>query len=214
MTLKVKTIGMCRNIFEENCHVLYCEKSREAAVVDPGGFVRTESEQLLATLSEMGLNLKYIINTHGHLDHIGANAALKLATGAQILVHELDAHMLTSREHNGSAIFGFRVESPAADKLIDEGDLVAIGEGEVKVLHTPGHTRGSICLVGNGFVISGDTLMARSIGRTDLPGGSLEAELASIREKLFTLPDNTVVYPGHGSSTTIGEEKQHNPHLK
>jgi glyoxylase-like metal-dependent hydrolase (beta-lactamase superfamily II) len=214
VALKVQTIITCRGLFEENCHVVYCENTREAVVVDPGSVFRAEGEELVSTLRSMNLNLRYIINTHGHLDHIGANAVLKSATSAEILVHELDAHMLTSSDNNGAAIFGFRVESPEPSRKLRDGDVVAIGEFQLKVLHTPGHTPGSICLEGPGFVLSGDTLMGRSIGRTDLPGGSLESELLSIRTKLFVLPDDTVVYPGHGSSTTIGDEKKFNPFLQ
>ncbi len=214
MPLKVETIVTCRGLFEENCHVVYCEKSREAAVVDPGCVFKPEAQEFVASVQALNLKVRYIVNTHGHLDHIGANAALQMATGAEILVHELDAPMLPSSDRNGSAIFGFRVESPEPSRKLRDGDVVDIGEFQLKVLHTPGHTPGCICLEGPGFVISGDTLMGRSIGRTDLPGGSLEQELHSIRTKLFVLPDEMVVYPGHGSNTTIGDEKKFNPYLK
>ncbi len=213
MSLKIKTVLMCKGMFESNCHIVYCEQSGDAAAVDPGGIVKNEAELLLTLLQVMKLNLKYVINTHGHLDHIGANAVLKETTGALILVHSEDAEMLFQGERNGSAIFGLRVESPPADKLLEDGDVIAIGNSELKVLHTPGHTRGSICLVGPGFVLTGDTLMPRSIGRTDFPGGSFEEEINSIRTKLLVLPDTTVVYAGHGSCTTIGDEKRFNSFL-
>ncbi len=214
MALKVKSLLMGKGIFEQNCQIVFCDETREAAVVDPGCFTRSEVEELLGLIEREKWNVPYIINTHGHLDHISGNGAVKTATGAQILAHAGDAPMLPNRDLNGANIFGFQVQSPPADKLLHGGEKIQIGNGVLEVRHTPGHTEGGICLLGPGFVLSGDTLLMRSIGRTDLPGGSLEQELRSIREGLFVLPDETIVYPGHGSCTTIGAEKQHNPFLK
>jgi glyoxylase-like metal-dependent hydrolase (beta-lactamase superfamily II) len=205
---------MGKGIFEENCHVIFCGNTNEAVVVDPGCFTKSEVEEILLAVSNARWKVRHIVNTHGHLDHIAGNTALKEATGASIIAHANDAAMLTNRDLNGSAVFGFQIQSPPADRLVSDGEKIIFGKCELIVRHTPGHTRGGICLVGPGVVFSGDTLLSRSIGRTDLPGGSLEEELQSIREKLLVLPDETIVYSGHGCTTTIGDEKRFNSFLR
>lgn len=192
-----------------NCYLLGDKESREALVVDPGGDV----PRILQELNKQGLKLKYIINTHGHYDHVAGNDQLREATGAEVLIHSLDAEMLTSSRGNLSLLMGFNLALKPADRTLAEGDILRLGEIELKVLHTPGHTPGGICLQGAGFVIVGDTLFAGSIGRTDFPGGSYTQLLQSIRNRLLTLPDETEVYCGHGPQTTIGEEKVSNPFL-
>ncbi len=213
MSLEVRTIVTSRGMFEENCHIVFCSETKEGAVIDPGGFSEADTAAIAKVIASLGLNIRHILNTHGHLDHIGGNLALKRATSAQILVHKDDAPMLANKVLNGSAIFGLAIESPEADCLLADGDTVAVGKSEFRVLHTPGHTKGSVCFAAPGLVFSGDTLFAGGIGRTDLPGGSLEEELFSIRNKLFALPENTVVYSGHGPATSIGAEKQFNPYV-
>jgi glyoxylase-like metal-dependent hydrolase (beta-lactamase superfamily II) len=194
-----------------NCYVLGCEKSREGVVVDPGD----DTDRILAEVSRHGLKIIAVINTHGHFDHTGGNRRILAETGAGLLIHELDAPMLL-RAVDTAAMFGLTAEnSPPPSGFLREEESVDFGEYRLRVLHTPGHTLGgcSLYLEREGLVITGDTLFADSVGRTDFPGGSSVALGKSIREKLLTLPDETVVYPGHGPSTTIGRERKYNPYL-
>ena len=190
-----------------NCFVLGCENTAEAAVIDPGD----EPDRILATLADNNLTAKLIINTHGHFDHVGANRKLKEATGAPILIHALDTPML-SQLAGSAAAWGMVAEnSPPPDREIEDGDQVNFGNITLTVLHTPGHTPGGISLYTDTEVFVGDTLFAGSIGRTDFAGGSFETLKNSIQQKLFTLNEDLVVYPGHNNPTTIGTEKRTNP---
>ena len=190
-----------------NCFVLGCEKTAEAAVIDPGD----EPDRILATLADNNLTVKLIINTHGHFDHVGANRKLKEATGAPILIHALDTPML-SQLAGSAAAWGMVAEnSPPPDREIEDGDQVNFGNITLTVLHTPGHTPGGISLYTDTEVFVGDTLFAGSIGRTDFAGGSFETLKNSIQQKLFALNEDLVVYPGHNNPTTIGTEKRTNP---
>ncbi len=190
-----------------NCFVLGCENTAEAAVIDPGD----EPDRILATLADNNLTAKLIINTHGHFDHVGANRKLKEATGAPILIHALDTPML-SQLASSAAAWGMVAEnSPPPDREIEDGDQVNFGDITLTVLHTPGHTPGGISLYTDTEVFVGDTLFAGSIGRTDFAGGSFETLKNSIQQKLFTLNEDLVVYPGHNNPTTIGTEKRTNP---
>lgn len=193
---------------DTNCYIVGCEMSRKALVIDPGA----EPERILAALRAEHLECEAIVNTHGHVDHIAANGAVKAATRAAIAIHAYDARALVDPAANLSSLAGGPgsqgVESPPATRLLAEGDEVTAGSVRLRVVHTPGHTPGSISLVGDGVVFSGDTLFAGGgVGRTDFPGGSYESLVRSIEDKLFSLPDETVVYPGHGPSTTIGTER-------
>lgn len=190
-----------------NCFIFGCEETKEAVVIDPGG----DADRILFSLADSGLNVKYIINTHGHFDHVAANGKIKDATGADILIHPLDASMLGSISTN-AAIFGISVEnSPPCDQTIEEGDTVSFGKITLKVLHTPGHTPGGISLYTDKIVFVGDTLFAGSIGRTDFPGGDFNTLISSIRTKLFKMEDDVRVLSGHGPETSIGSEKRFNP---
>lgn len=192
-----------------NCYVLGCESSREGVVVDPGD----DTDRILEAVSRHGLKVVAVINTHGHFDHTGGNQRIVTETGAGLLIHELDAPML-ARAVDTAAMFGLTAEnSPPPSRFLTEGEFVAFGEYRLRVLHTPGHTLGGCSLHLEGMVFTGDTLFADSVGRTDFPGGSSVALGKSIREKLLILPDDTIVYPGHGPSTTIGRERKHNPYL-
>ncbi|MFQ6057502.1 MAG: MBL fold metallo-hydrolase [Anaerolineae bacterium] len=190
-----------------NCYVLGCEETREAVVIDPGGDVAT----ILKVLEAHGLELKRIVNTHAHFDHLGGVRALKEASGAQFLLHRDDLPLLESFLSQ-ALFFGLRMGSPPeVDGYLEEGNEVTFGRQSLRVLHTPGHSPGSVSLVGDGMVFVGDILFASSIGRTDLPGGSYQTLIKTVQTKLFPLGDGVVVYPGHGPATTIGQERRHNP---
>lgn len=191
--------------FLENCYVL--RDAGEALVVDPGEV----TPGLLKALD--GHTVRTVVNTHCHCDHCGGNAELKRRTGAELLCHRDDLVLLQHVAQQG-AMFGVDFPaSPDPDRYLVEGDTVTVGGVTLRVLHTPGHSPGHIVLVSDGFVLAGDVLFAGSIGRTDLPGGDYGTLLESIRTKLLTLPDDTIVYSGHGESTTIGEERRTNPFL-
>jgi glyoxylase-like metal-dependent hydrolase (beta-lactamase superfamily II) len=193
-----------------NCHILGCEETKEAAVVDPGD----DTGKILMALAESKLNVKYILNTHGHFDHVGGNKKMKEVTKAPILIHSSDAHMLTSLS-SAAAAWGMAADdSPPPDQTIEEGDTISFGKITLKVLHTPGHTPGGVSFHSDGKVFVGDTLFAGSIGRTDFPGGDFDTLISGIKKKLFPLGDDVVVYCGHGPETTIGREKRSNPFLR
>lgn len=197
-----------------NCIVLGDTLTRDAIVVDPGDDV----EKVLGVLDEHGLACKVILNTHTHIDHVGANEALKQATGARLMLHEADLPLYDSLRVQSEWMGGMVPAPPraAVDEHIHQGDRVAAGGLAAEVLHTPGHTPGSLCFHLDGetpLLLSGDTLFAGSIGRTDLWGGDHEQEIGSIRKRLLALGDRTRVIPGHGPETTIGRERRRNPFL-
>jgi hydroxyacylglutathione hydrolase len=205
MIQKIMSVGM----LESNCYILGDENSREAVVIDPGG----DGPDILAAIAKENLKLKIIINTHGHFDHIGANQALKEATGAPIAIHSADAAMLSQPSAEALFFTGGRLQPSTAEIILAEDDILEFGSYQLKVLHTPGHTLGGICLVlqSEPIVYVGDTLFAGSIGRTDFPGGSFDDLISSVRIKIFPLGDNYIVMPGHGPATTVGQERQYNP---
>jgi hydroxyacylglutathione hydrolase len=192
-----------------NCYLVGDETSRTGMVIDPGA----EAKAILKRVKALGLDIKYIVLTHAHFDHIGALKEVKEATGAEIAIHADDAQSL--QLGNSIALdFGFSFPPPPApDRLLKDEDSLDLGHRRFLVLHTPGHTPGGICLLGEGVVFTGDTLFNSSVGRTDLPGGNSDEIIDSIRTKLMVLPDNTTVYPGHGPESTIGQERRHNPFL-
>ncbi len=194
-----------------NCSVVGDEESREAMVIDPGDNV----EEILVILKRHGLKLKQIVVTHAHIDHVGGAMRLKRATGAPILLNQNDQALLAMLEVQAGWIGLPALEAVKVDQGLREGDTVAAGKLSAGVIHTPGHTEGSVCLYfpAEKKLLAGDTLFAGSIGRTDLPGGSFEKIMRSLHEKVMALPDETVVVPGHGPATTIGEERESNPFL-
>lgn len=190
-----------------NCYVVGCEETRKGVVIDPGD----EVDRILMEAVEEKLTIVHIINTHGHFDHVGGNSRLKNATGADLMIHALDAPMLKAVSASAAA-WGLRADdSPLPDRLLNDGDTVSFGNLTFTVLHTPGHTAGGISLYSNGDVFVGDTLFAGSVGRTDFPGGDFDQLKSSIHEKLFVLKDSVTVWPGHNQQTTIGREKRMNP---
>ena len=196
---------------EVNCYIVGCKQSLEGIVVDPGG----DLDKISAVVKRHGLKILTIINTHGHVDHLGGNRQALTAFGARLLIHLDDAPML-GKSAEVARMYGIPGEnSPEADAYLTDGMEILVGTHRLKVLHTPGHTQGGCCLYfeDEHKVITGDTLFADSIGRTDLPGGSHDQLLNSIRTKLFTMPDNVIAYPGHGPQTTIGHEKRCNPYF-
>ena len=197
---------------DTNCYLIGCKKTKKAAVIDPGE--EDEVDLILNLLQKNNFDLKYVINTHGHIDHIAGNNLLKDKTEALLLIHRLDADMLGDANKNFSSFMGKEIYSPSADKLLEEGDEISLGTLNLIVIHTPGHTPGGISLDLNNVIFTGDTLFAGGIGRTDLPGGSYQDLQKSIKEKLLVLSDDKIIYPGHGSDSTMGEERRTNPYLK
>lgn len=211
-TLEIHTIVSLP--FQENTYVVWLPDRSEAVVFDPG----LQPELILDFLREQGLTVAAILNTHGHADHIGGNAALKQAfPKAPLVIGENDAVMLTDADANLSAPFGMPVTSPPADRTVREGDIVEAAGLSFEVRDIPGHSPGHVVYVVRTqpvIVLGGDVLFRGSIGRTDFPGGSLPQLLDGIRRKLFTLPPDTVVYPGHGPVTRTGYEERTNPFLQ
>lgn len=194
---------------DTNCYLVHCSETLECAVVDPGA----EADRIFPLILEFGLKPVYILNTHGHIDHIGANRDVKDKFGIPLGIHSLDGPLLEKVQQFELSFFLGAKESPPADFLLQDGDSIAIGKSALRVMHTPGHTPGSVSLLGDGILFSGDTLFNGGVGRTDLPGGSTRDLEQSIRERILTLPPETIVLPGHGPWTTVGEEKESNPFL-
>lgn len=191
-----------------NCHILGCEETKEGVVIDPGD----DPKLVIAAARDLGLTIKAILHTHAHFDHINGTPPVRAATEAPILLHRGDEPLYSAVVAEAGK-WGFRALPPSpVDRYIDDGDTVAFGRHTLTVMHTPGHTQGSCCFRIDHTLFSGDTLFCRGIGRTDLWGGNHAQEIASIRERLFTLDEGTLVYPGHGPSTHIGEEKKENPY--
>ncbi len=190
-----------------NCYVM--KSGEELAVIDPGG----DAETILAEAEKLGGTVKYVIDTHGHIDHIAANREVLEATGARLLIGELDAKLLAHPDRNLSSMMGLRFTSPVPSRLLKEGDKVVVGEDEMTVLHTPGHTPGGICLLAPDYAFTGDTLFVDSIGRVDFPGGSEEQMMASLSRLQAVLRKDTELYPGHGEPGTFGRALLVNPFL-
>lgn len=195
------------------CYLISCPDTKEALVIDPAG----DEERIVDLINRKGLDLKCIVNTHGHADHTCGNARMKELTGSPIIMHEADDNMFNSPEgHKMAREWGFAI-SPPADIKVKVGDNVTIGDISLSVIHTPGHSPGGICLLGDGNLFTGDTLFVGAVGRTDLPGASMVQFMTSIKEKILSLPDETVVWPGHDygerPSSTIGIEKDTNPFI-
>jgi len=194
-----------------NCYLLADSRTKEGVVIDPGA----EPERIISAVKKNGIKVAAVLNTHGHFDHIGGNRTLTETTGAPLLINKEDEPFL-ARASTSARMYGLHAEdSPAPASYLAEGDPINFGGHTIKVIHIPGHSPGGSCfyLENDCILISGDSLFAESIGRTDLPGGSQAQLVGAIRAKLLTLPDTVKVFPGHGPATTIGHEKKHNPYF-
>lgn len=200
MIIQRLAVGM----LQTNCYLIGCEETRQGAVIDPGG----DADRILQVIDRQELTVRYVLNTHGHFDHVAANADLIAATGATLAIHPADAPLL--QENGGATWFGIEVpKSPPPGLELEPGTTLRLGELQIQVLATPGHTPGSVTFYepDAGVAFDGDAIFSGGIGRTDLPGGDRETLMRSIRETLLALPDETVLYPGHGPRTTVAEEK-------
>ncbi|NLK44887.1 MAG: MBL fold metallo-hydrolase [Tissierellia bacterium] len=205
----MKLIRVQAGVYAVNCYIIYCEEKREGIIVDPGGDV----DDILEFVKENDLDIKYLVLTHGHGDHIGGLKGLKEALDAKIAIHEADVEMLKDGNKNLSSQMLMGKVEVEPDIILKEGDIIEFGNEKAKVIHTPGHTLGGICLVIQDNIITGDTLFAGSIGRSDLYGGDFDTLIKSIKDKLMIYPDETKIFPGHGSPSTIGRERRGNPFL-
>jgi glyoxylase-like metal-dependent hydrolase (beta-lactamase superfamily II) len=205
----LEIVAIPNGAFQENCYLVFDPDQPDTVLVDPG----EETDRFLSEAAARDRSITAIWLTHAHIDHISGVGEIRRATGAPILLHpdDLPHYRQLPRQ---AQLFGFRVDPPPEpDRLIKDRDQLRIGNVTVEVRHAPGHTPGHVCFVAPGVVLAGDVLFAGSIGRTDLPGGEHQTLLSSIRRELLTLPDETLVYPGHGPVTTIGEERRTNPFL-
>lgn len=206
--MKIKRIPA--GIYAANCYIIYSEDSKEGIVVDPGGDV----DEILASIEEDKLKIKCIILTHGHADHIGGIVSLRQALSVPVMIHEDDREMLIDGNKNLSTMMAMGTIEVEPNVLLKDGDIIEFGEEKAEIIHTPGHTRGGICIKVGDNIITGDTLFAGSIGRTDLLGGDYETIIKSIKDKLLIYPDEVKVFPGHGAPSTIGKERVSNPFLR
>ncbi len=202
-TIKTGAMGV-------NTYIVWSEGDESCIVIDPGGY----SDKFKEIFNENGIKPEYILLTHGHFDHIGGIERLKQEYNSKIIIHALDKSMLLDPAKNLSCIVGLDFVQPEADELLFDGAVVQTGKTKFKVLHTPGHSPGGISLYGDGIAFTGDTLVKKSVGRTDFADCNFNDLLKSIHDKLMVLPDDTVIYPGHGPASTIGFEKQNNNYLK
>lgn len=205
--MKVETVVV--GALETNCYLVYCQESLECAVIDPGA----DPDKIFRALRDKNLNPVVLINTHGHVDHIGANQDIKERFDIPLLLHQADLPLLQNALLSEIALLLGARKSPDPDGFLSDGQEIRFGRESLKVLATPGHSPGGVCLLGQDLLLSGDTLFCGGVGRTDLPGGYWDELVRSIRQRIFTLPGNVRVYPGHGPSTSVESEKDTNPYL-
>lgn len=208
MQIKQMTVG----VMGVCCYLVSCEKTGQGLVIDPGG----DEEKILAACRDGKIELRYIVATHAHPDHVCGNAAIKRATGAEIVMHEAEDDFFSQPQIAQYFSQLGLAASPPADIRVKDGDTISVGEVSLEVIHTPGHTPGGICLYSKPNLFAGDTLFVGAVGRSDFPGGSTKQLLHSIKSRLLVLPPETIVWPGHGyggDRSTIGAEKSGNPFL-
>lgn len=203
----MKILKIIAGIYGVNCYIIYSEASKEGLVIDPGG----DADRILKVIRDNKIQVSRIILTHGHGDHIGAVPTLKRELNIPVLIHEDDLDMLQDSNINLSSNMVVGSIEIKPDGLLKDGDIIQLGDYNIEVIHTPGHTPGGICLKIDKYLFSGDTLFKGSIGRTDFEGGSFDEIIKSIKEKLLVFDDDTVILPGHGENSTIFEEKMYNP---
>ena len=206
MVIHKLTLG----VFGVNNYLIHSENSSKAILID----ACEDWQSILNKISELKLELIYLINTHGHGDHIAGNAEIIKHTGAKLMIHPIDVSFLSNPNLNLSAFLGHALESPEPDRLLNEDDIVELDDIQLKILHTPGHTPGHISLVSGEVAFVGDVIFFESIGRTDFPQSSHNQLIETIRTKICTLPDSTILYNGHGPETTVQHEKQYNPFVR
>ncbi len=206
----MEILRLAAGIYAANCYIVYSETTREGLIVDPGG----DAEDIIRTVDENNIKVVGIILTHGHADHIGGLNDLKKEYDVDIMIHEADSGMLKDADINLSNSMAMGTVEIEADRLLKDGDKIELGDKEILVIHTPGHTKGGICLKIDDSIITGDTLFQGSIGRTDLYGGDFDSIVDSIKSKIMVYNDEIVLYPGHGAPSTIGYERIRNPYLQ
>ncbi len=209
MEKRMKYESLIVGPLETNCYLVFCPETLECAVVDPGA----EGDQIIRLIEKRGFKPTLLLNTHGHIDHIGANKDIKERYDIPLYIHSADSPMLESVLQSEMGILMGAKDSPPSDHFFEDGEKIEIGKSFLKVIHTPGHSPGSVSFLGDGFLLSGDTLFCGGVGRTDLPGGSWQEMVSSINNKILTLPDEMIVLPGHGPHTTVGQEKSSNPFI-
>ncbi len=206
----MKVVRIPAGIYAANCYLVYSEDSKEGIVIDPGG----DADDIIAQIKKLGLDIKYILLTHGHGDHIAGINGLKDYINVPVAIHKDDEYLLKNGDENLSSMMAMGTVESSADILLDDGDEISFGDLTARIIHTPGHTPGGISIKIQNILFTGDTLFAGSVGRTDFPGGSSEKIIDSVKNKLLIYPDDTIVYPGHGPSSTIKREKTSNPFAK